>query len=193
MFLLLNHYSFAGANIEGLRDDSVIGHISHKLGHPSYKMISGGFMFFHPARIEQYFLNTYNEDWIWILMHLRSNSFIIQNKVTQIFNNPFSKLGEKLYFQLNGEILLNGVIHAYERNQDINSWEIRSWVRIKKKYLNHLISIEGELKKKKLMESREIIQFSIDIVKSYKESNFRDLISSYYENLQGFKFLYSTL
>ncbi|RYE56063.1 MAG: hypothetical protein EOP48_08820, partial [Sphingobacteriales bacterium] len=136
----INQFQFVGANITGLVDDSILGHIATDLGIFNETMLSGGFMIFDPRTIDQYFLNNYNEDWIWLFLQLRGREYLHIGEVFQELSNQHDS-EEKILFQEYGEIALDGILDLFKEKSYDSLIEVSFWLRIlseRKEYLNLL-------------------------------------------------------
>src|ERR1035437_8572337 len=114
LFQSINNYQFVGANILGLVDDSALGHIATDLGINNERMLSGGFMVFNPNKIEHFFLNNYNEDWIWLFLQLKEKEYLQTGEVFQELTNPLTSYKTKVIFQEFGEIALDGILDLFK-------------------------------------------------------------------------------
>lgn len=126
IFDLLSSYNIVGANISGLPDYSIIEYLIAKLGikpsHPD-NIVSGGFMAFNLDEVSsEFFINIYNEDWIWQIMHcnLKSTKYgEVYQIPTNIFNN-YNRILGKARWQSIGEIAVDGLLLA--KKEDCIDW-----------------------------------------------------------------------
>lgn len=193
LFYSLEEYTFAGANIEGLVDDSALGHIATDLEIINERMLSGGFMVFNPEKIDQFFLNNYNEDWIWLFLQLKNKEYLQIGKVLQELNDPLLNYKTKILFQEFGEIALDGILDLYQTGHydllcDLLFWE--RLVKERKEYLNLLTLKAIKRDKKKYVE---IIQWVQSNTTNFNAELFCQLFRSYFRNLEVFKKLFNTL
>ena len=112
MMRLLDKADFVGAKIGRMPDDSVVGHIMRELGMSPYEFLSGGFLAFNLNSVSEYFLNYYNEDWIWLFLHKSKAKLVEHGEVYQLPFNPFENGVERALEQEFGEILVEGVKEA---------------------------------------------------------------------------------
>ena len=109
MFGLLDKYDFVGAKITGMLDDSVIGYIVRELNQPPEEYFSGGFIAFKPHLISEYFINLYNEDWIWLYFHQVNCRLYQYGEVKQLTYDNFKNAIKKVKSQEIGEIIVDGI------------------------------------------------------------------------------------
>jgi hypothetical protein len=193
LFTLLGEYDFAGAHISGLVDDSILGHIATELGIYNERMLSGGFMTFNPFKIEHYFLNNYNEDWIWLFLHLNTKRQIQTSEVFQSIGNPFHNYKRKILFQEFGETALDGILDLYPGKLYESLTSEVFWQRMIKErmdYLNHLFDCS---EKKNLIDYMKIINYVIANSSALDPKSFTNLFSEYFSNLTSFKKLFNSL
>ncbi len=192
-FSLLDTHSFVGSEIIVLEDHSVVGHIAQRFGLPKKEMISGGFMFFKPSEIRYWFLNIYNEDWIWILTHLKNSDFLIKDTVKQNYQDPFAKGKIEIAFQEFGEIIMDGFWLAYENNEVIASFEEVFWKEIvatRIKYLNLLKKNTQINHDRRLMQ---LVEYAILAAKSIKLDDIKITVDKYFCHLDNFERLYKRI
>ena len=115
MMKLLSNADFVGAKIGGMPDDSVVDYIMRELDMKLHKFLSGGFLAFNLDSVSEYFLNYYNEDWIWLFLHKPKAKLIKYGEVYQLAYNPFKNAVERALQQEYGEILVDGVHEAFKR------------------------------------------------------------------------------
>lgn len=190
LFQSLNKFKFAGANIEGLIDDSVLGHIATDLDLNKERMLSGGFMVFNPITINQFFLNNYNEDWIWFFLQLKNDKHLQTGKVFQELNDPFANYKNKIIFQEFGEIALDGIIDlykdgSYESISHLSFWE--RMVQEREEYLELLASKTSNIK------YLEIINWVKHNSEKFSAKLFQNLFYKYFTDRNTFLELYQSL
>jgi hypothetical protein len=123
----LSRYPFIGARIEGMADDSVLGHlyrrVLRKTQQPRYP--SGAYLGAQSRQVAHYFLNCYNEDWIWLYLQTKGRTPATPFEVRQLRFNPFRNAAAKASIQEFGEILWEGVSHGrgdLSRYLDVDFW-----------------------------------------------------------------------
>ena len=136
MMKLLDNADFVGAKISGMPDDSVVGHIMRELGMKPYEFLSGGFLTFNLDSVSEYFLNYYNEDWIWLFLHKPKVKLTKYGEVHQLSFNPFENAVERGLQQEFGEILVEGVKEAVESRNSEVLIDKHFWNRIIEKRTN---------------------------------------------------------
>jgi hypothetical protein len=140
-FSLLDKYDFVGAKIIGMLDDSVVGYIVRELNQPPEEYLSGGFIAFKPHLISEYFLNLYNEDWIWLYFHQVNNSLYQYGEVKQLSYNNFKNARKKAKSQEIGEVIIDGIReiipkHSLDALMKPSLW--RKMLLEKRDYYEHL-------------------------------------------------------
>jgi hypothetical protein len=193
LFRDINNYRFAGANILGLVDDSILGHIATNIGIMNERMLSGGFLVFNPNKIDHFFLNNYNEDWIWLFLQLKKERYLQTGEVYQELANPLRNYKNKIIFQEFGEIVLDGILDLYERDSYSELVQLPFWKRMikeREEYLNLLLykSIKDGKKKNK-----EIIEYIKTNSQYFKAITFKNLFEEYFYNRNLFQHLYNSL
>ncbi|MBK8549850.1 MAG: hypothetical protein IPL53_01860 [Ignavibacteria bacterium] len=106
LFELKKKYELVGSHITGMNDDSILGHIATDLNLSNEKMLSGGFVVLSPKTVSNYFLNIYNEDWIWFYFQLKSKRYFQTGNVFHSITNPFYKFKSKIIFKNSGRLQL---------------------------------------------------------------------------------------
>lgn len=193
LFNALNHYKFTGANILGLVDDSILGHIATELGIFNERMLSGGFMIFNPRIIDHFFLNNYNEDWIWLFLQLKGEKYLQIGEVFQKFTDPFTNYKSKVMFQEFGEIALDGILDLYKEGSYDSLIQLSFWKRMiqeRKEYLDLLASKTNDLGNKK---SLDIVTLVKNNSENFDAELFQKLFEVYFSNRIKFLKLYSSL
>jgi len=192
LFSLIDAYLFAGAEISGMIDDSIMGHIATDLDIFNDRMLSGGFLAFNPKSVNHFFLNIYNEDWLWLFLQLSGRNYIQFGKVLQNLTDAFENYEKKIEFQEYGELALEGVINCYrsasfERLQDLDFW--KSIVVERLAYLNQLHTIAGAQQKKHF---QKIISLAKNVVLKLEAEEFFNLFVEYNNELSLFKKILDT-
>jgi len=113
LFFQVNSSHFVGAKINGMADDSVVGHLMRACGGAFYEFLAGGFLAFNINTVSEYFLNYYNEDQIWLFLHSPETRFETYCEVEQQQYNPFESAVTKALHQEFGEILEEGAEEAF--------------------------------------------------------------------------------
>jgi hypothetical protein len=124
-FATLNRNNFVSCNLIGTDDDSIVGHISKKLGiiDTAPKMLSGGFWFLCPDSLNNKFYNIYNEDWIMQLLERNKERIVLPFSVRHNADakNPLNE--RDLHFQEIGEIVIDGLMeNNFAISMDSSFW-----------------------------------------------------------------------
>ncbi len=182
LFQSTKHFQFAGANITGLTDDSVLGHIANDLGVFNERMLSGGFMAFNPNTIEQYFLNNYNEDWIWLYLQLRGKDYLQTGEVFQEYSNPLANYQTKIIFQEYGEIALDGILDLFKVGSYDSLIELSFWQRMLEEREEYLNILSENAKERNKSEYIKIIDWIKTHSRDLKAETFASLFEKYFSN-----------
>jgi len=113
-FKLLDHHLVVGAHITGLTDNSITGHIASAFSISTAVMVSGGFMAFKPDDVQFYFMNIYNEDWIWQFINGFASDLSWAGEAEHIDADKWSNGVSKACFQEFGELALDCASAAFE-------------------------------------------------------------------------------
>lgn len=193
LFQSISVFQFAGANITGLVDDSVLGHIATDLGIFNERTLSGGFMVFNPNNIDHYFLNNYNEDWIWLFLQLQGKEFLQTGEVHQDLSDPLANYRDKIIFQEFGEIALDGVLDLYK----IGSYDLLNnllfWQRMIEERKNYLDFLEKKSKETDDKRKIEIVCWIKEHSEIFSAELFQELFFNYFENRKIFLELYHSI
>jgi hypothetical protein len=193
LFKEIDEFQFVGANILGLIDDSILGHIATKLEIFNQRMLSGGFMLFKPKSIDHFFLNNYNEDWIWLFLQLKGNKYLQTGNVYQALADPFLGYRQKVMFQEFGEIVLDGILDLYDGASYEILTEITFWERMLKERQEYLNRLVHESEEKGLNQYIDIINYVQLNSKPFNPLVFKTLFEEYFENRNAFKKILNSL
>lgn len=112
IFRALSKERLISATIAGMPDDSIVGHIYREAGRILHNYTSGTFLGINLDSINHYFMNIYNEDWIWLMLENNSKPVETMGCVCQLPYDPLEDWENKIIFQEHGEILMEGVLHS---------------------------------------------------------------------------------
>ena len=193
LFKEANNYRFVGAHIMGLVDDSALGHIATGISILNERMLSGGFMVFKPKEVDQYFLNNYNEDWIWLFLQLQTANYLQTGEVDQELTDPLLNYEGKVLFQEFGEIALDGILDINKVSSLDTLIELSFWERIiqeRKEYLSLLKHKSVAVSNTKYLE---IIDWLKSNSENFNAAQFQQLFENYFVNRKNFLALYNLL
>jgi hypothetical protein len=108
IFHCIKDFQYAGARINRMPDDSIVGHTYRAGGEIQKRYVSASFLAFDMDKISNYFLNVYNEDWIWLFLETDGKEVETVVDVFHMTYNPFENAERKALFQEKGEILWEG-------------------------------------------------------------------------------------
>lgn len=180
LFQSIKDFPFVGANITGLVDDSALGHIATDLEIFNERMLSGGFMVFNPNIIDQYFLNNYNEDWIWLFLQLKGKEYLQTGEVFQELTNPLANYQNKIIFQEHGEIALDGILDLFKDGSYDSLIELSFWKRMLAEREEYLNLLSEKAKEKNKSEYIEIIDWIKKHSTKFKAETFVSLFEKYF-------------
>lgn len=193
LFQSIKDFQFVGANITGLVDDSALGHIATDLGIFNERMLSGGFMVFNPNTIDQYFLNNYNEDWIWLFLQLKGKEYLQTGEVLQELSNPLANYQNKIMFQEYGEITLDGILDLFKKGSYDSLLELSFWKRILDERRDYLNLLDEKAKEKSMSEYAEITDWIKKHSTNLKAETFATLFKKYFTDRTLFTSIFKFL
>jgi len=182
LFQSINDFQFVGANITGLVDDSALGHIATDLEINNERMLSGGFMVFNPNNVDHYFLNNYNEDWIWLFLQLKGKEYLQAGEVAQELSNPLANYQNKIIFQEHGEIVLDGILDLFNEGSYDTLVELSFWKRMLAEREEYLTLLNEKAKEKNMSEYIEIIDWIKNNSTDFKAETFANLFEKYFSD-----------
>lgn len=194
-FSLLENYNFVGANIDGMTDDSIIGFISQDLGiiNDNERTLSGGFLAFKPQKIRMPFINVYNEDWIWLLLHSNEDKHLQKNSVFQNMSNPYFDFKDKIIFQEIGEIIFTGISMLNEKKEFRFLISDVFWEKVLNKRKIYLTKLYNNAAIKKKRDLMEMIKWVQDYYKEIDNHIFSELFDNYNNDKLTFREIYNSL
>jgi hypothetical protein len=189
----LNEFKFAGANIKGLVDDSALGHIATDVEIINERMLSGGFMAFTPKKIDHFFLNNYNEDWIWLFLQLKNDKHLQTGEVFQELSDPLSNYKDKIIFQEFGEIALDGILDLYKEGSYDSLVQLSFWERMIQERKDYLELLASKADTTRNTKSLEIVNWVKNNSENFNAELFQNLFEHYFTHGKKFLKLYSSL
>ncbi len=111
-FSILTNDCFVSCNLNGLEDNSIVGHIAKKVGviDDGDKMLSGGFLFLSPGSLSSRFYNIYNEDWILQLLDRQKEKIMLPYSVNHNVDHAVNWTFDQAIFQELGELIVEGLL-----------------------------------------------------------------------------------
>jgi hypothetical protein len=193
LFDQLSNCDYVGARIVELVDDSVVGHIVRQIEVPvESNLVSGGCLFFCTANISNFFLNIYNEDWIWQLFNIATSKCRIHGTIRHLYCDPFIDSLEKVRFQEFGEVYLNGISNQITKETTLLA-SPDYWQKVLRTRLDFL----SILAKNRTVAENEIyapiLQRALSETKTIKSFDLSNLYIAYRDNLPKFMRLYNSL
>lgn len=111
VFRALSSIPFVGVEITLMADHSIVGHIYRAGGDILPQYVSGTFLGIDLEKVRHYFINVYNEDWIWLFLENNGEKVAKIGSVKQLKYDPFRGWKSRIYFQEIGEILWDGLCY----------------------------------------------------------------------------------
>lgn len=145
IFRALSSIPFVGVEIRLMPDDSIVGHIYRAGGDILPQYVSGTFLGIDLEKVRHYFLNVYNEDWIWLFLENNGGEVTKIGSVKQLKYDPFRDWESRIYFQEIGEILWNGLCYHPPPIKISNLIRPDYWnsiLRIRMQELNSTVNLE---------------------------------------------------
>jgi hypothetical protein len=139
------------------------------------------------------FINIYNEDWIWLFLHLNEKKYLQTESVEQKYSNPYINYKEKITFQEFGEIIIIGILKLKEKQNFNFMTSDVFWTKIldeRKIYLTELYNIAAAQNK---IEILEIIRWLQENYGQFDSLIFTELFNNYFKNELIFKELYNSI
>ena len=179
-FDLLDDSDFVGAEIKGMPDLSVVDHIMQKLGMEPYRFMSGGFLAFKLSSVSEYFLNYYNEDWIWLFLHKPKAKLVKYGEVYQLPYDPFENAVERALQQEFGEILVEGIIDAIPEGNLSLLKSVAFWDNVLKKCKTNLKRLKELCNDKNFEMGSIICSTLLEYYKTLSPKKFVKVFNQYY-------------
>ncbi len=146
-----------GALTVGKPDDSVTGHLARSVDWDAPRFVSGQYLALQTAFVSAPFPDTYNEDWLLILMNVGRRRIVSHSAVTQIVSEPRLTLLETALFQEFGEVASEGAIVALHSSASLLDQGTPFWVDVLLERRARLRDLRGDLKAGKQIEGVAIV------------------------------------
>lgn len=144
----LKDYVLSGCFVEEYPDISIVGHLERNSGLQIHTFLSGSFLFIRIADTHGFFPNIYNEDWLFMLHHVKERSICSFGSISQLPYNPFRD-ARKASFQEFGEIIAEGLYALINANQYECRYEHQMWSNIIDERRDSLASLKRSLQQSK--------------------------------------------
>ncbi len=194
VFRSLSCYPFVGVEITLMPDHSVVGHLYRIAGKLLPQYVSGTLLGINLNRVTHYFLNIYNEDWIWLFLENNGEMVPKVGSVKQLKYKPFEEWESKIVFQEFGEIVWDGLYYSTSpiKREDLESFAF--WtkaLRMRKQEIRLLdkLAIPTNLKSTATSIQRRIF----DLHRELLPKPFVETFKKYFEFLDDWQFLLSVL
>lgn len=193
IFELLQEYNIVGTQITGMSDDSILGHIATTLGFTFERMYSGGCLGFKTRIIENYFINTYNEDWIWQYMQTINCKKTEFGQAWQEPYDPFENYHSKILFQEQGESIIDVFQDAISQKDLSLLEDTFFWEQQLKERAKYLIELKQASQRKNEYKLAGIIDWLQKNYPSLTPKEAASIFQNYYFHRISFKKLYNEL
>ena len=183
---------FVGAQITGMLDDSIVGHLYRQAGRivePQYT--SGTFLGVDSSAVSLPFANFYNEDWIWLCIENQGHNVEQTYCVEQLYYDPFFDWKERVFFQEEGEILWEGVYEAVSKSCTNDLSSVAFWIDVikqRRSRIKSLISLILPERTKNI--AVEIQQTLLNHLDKLDSQHFSNTINTYLHSADNWRRLY---
>lgn len=176
----LHKYGVVGTTVKGFPDTSVTGQIEIENGEKFYPFISGNSTFINTDKLISYFPKIYNEDWLFYIPYILSDSLFVTGEIFHRQYDPFLSI-EKIYFQEFGEIIQEGLYHLINENEYDKRFVNQKWheiIQLRLEYLNDDLIKAKENRKKFVQEAINTLKRitsieCVNFVTCWEEDNFK--------------------
>ena len=155
----LDNYTLAGCFVDDFIDTSVMGHLEHAAGDPVYPFLSGSFLLLRPHDVEGFFPCIYNEDWLFMILHIVDRTICSFGTVGQLKFDPFGVSGRSV-FQEFGDLLVDGLYALLADDQYRRRHDKDVWAGLIAQRREFILSLSDRLPKKK---HQRIIEKMLDV------------------------------
>ncbi|MGD1084989.1 MAG: hypothetical protein ABSA47_09610 [Verrucomicrobiota bacterium] len=179
----LTRYAAAGCFVDRFVDTSVMGHLERIAGDPVYPFLSGSFLFLKPHDVRGFFPCIYNEDWLFMILHVLNRTICSLGSVGQLKFDPF-RGSTRSIFQEFGDVLVDGLysLVADEHYERRHSEEL--WAGILAQRRNFLRSLSRRLPQAKY---QRIISTMLDVSSGITPEDCLDFIRAWEKDLISWK------
>jgi|GEM_PF-2436984 hypothetical protein len=159
----LDRYTLAGRFVEDFIDTSILGHLERAAGDRVYPFLSGSFLFVRPQDAKGFFPCLYNEDWLFMLPHVRERSICSFGSIGQVKFDPFHDEARSV-FQEFGDLLVDGLYSLLANNQYSDRYESGIWSSIISQRQEFLRSLGRRINDARITRIvKKMLQFNDDI------------------------------
>lgn len=189
----LEIYPFVGSEITNMPDHSIIGHIYRACGNLLPQYVSGTFLGIDLSKIAHYFLNEYNEDWIWLFLENNGQYIHKIGQVKQLKFNPLQDWKSKILFQEVGEILWDGLYYFQPpKRSDLITTDF--WVdvlEIRKKEIKEISSfiLPDQISSMAIAMQDYVLQFHKNLLPSF----FAGIFYNYFNKVEEWQYVVSSV
>ncbi len=107
----LDRHAIAGFLVENFPDNSAVCHANRLAGNEQANFISGSSLGVNAAMVRSFFLNVYNEDWLFCHDAIRDRSIVLMGDVRQLPYDPFSR--KRAASEEFGDVLAEGLNYLF--------------------------------------------------------------------------------
>ncbi len=193
LFLALDDNDFVGSKIVGMPDDSILGHVADQIGINFKRMCSGGCLAFRTDVVNHYFLNMYNEDWIWLYLHSLSSRQKEFGEAWQATYEVFENYENTVLFQEIGEIAVDGVADAVSlENVPLIKLE-KYWEQKFTERKEYLILLKKQCEKNNQEKASKILDWILGNYPKWTPKELAQVFVDYFFGRESFTKLYREL
>jgi len=138
---LLDRYDAVGLENVGYPDNSVVCHVSRAVGFQQDQFVGAGALAIAPARMNSFFPDIYNEDWLFLLGSRNKLQVAITGTMLQREFDPFADpdraRGEEL-----GDCLAEGLYWLLDDGWSIDYADVKHWrlfLRLRMRFIEELL------------------------------------------------------
>lgn len=190
MYHCMEQYQYVGARINGMPDDSVVGQVYRAGGEIQKRYVSGSFLAFNLDKISNCFLNTYNEDWIWLFLDTNGNEVKTIIDVDQMTYDPFENAVQNALFQENGEILWEGTYRSPKNKKEESLINPTFWEEILEQRKNQIEYFDClHISKEVLPIVQKLKDVLLKYIQTLQPIYFAEIFQNYFNNLNDWRTL----
>lgn len=121
----LDSYAVAGFMANNYPDNSVVCHANRLVSNVQDIFISGSALGIEPTKVESFFPNIYNEDWLFYYDAVRNRNAVLSGNVRQLPYNPFDP--RRAASEEFGDVLAEGLHYLLTVGKQYESADAAFW------------------------------------------------------------------
>jgi hypothetical protein len=155
---LLDSCDNAGLSIGGFPDNSVVCHAYRQAGGYQETFVGGGALAVRTSNLESFFPKVYNEDWFFLLDHVRLRPLSVTGEAVQRPYDPFQSESRARSEEF-GDTLAEGVFWLLDNGRRVQEADHGFWqefLRNRRRFLGEVIEMLRECDKELADKQRMI-------------------------------------